>query len=74
MDLKSGYPVRAVKNRLIHAFPQLDADVKCEVVVVGTGITGALIVDELAGTFAETSDGLPLFGRHPQYGSRVLLI
>jgi len=25
-----------------------------------------------AGTFAETSDGLPLFGRHPQYGGRVL--
>jgi glycine/D-amino acid oxidase-like deaminating enzyme len=25
-----------------------------------------------AGTFAETSDGLPLFGRHAQYGSRVL--
>ena len=25
-----------------------------------------------AGTFAETSAGLPLFGRHPQYGSRVL--
>jgi len=25
-----------------------------------------------AGTFAETSDGLPLFGRHPQYGPRVL--
>ncbi len=25
-----------------------------------------------AGTFAETSDGLPLFGPHPQYGPRVL--
>jgi glycine/D-amino acid oxidase-like deaminating enzyme len=25
-----------------------------------------------AGTFAETVDGLPLFGRHPQYGPRVL--
>jgi len=25
-----------------------------------------------AGTFAETSDGLPFFGTHPQYGSRVL--
>lgn len=25
-----------------------------------------------AGTFAETSDGLPLFGCHPQYGPRVL--
>lgn len=25
-----------------------------------------------AGTFAETSDGLPLCGQHPQYGPRVL--
>ena len=25
-----------------------------------------------AGTFAETSDGLPLFGHHSQYGPRVL--
>ncbi|TDR41549.1 glycine/D-amino acid oxidase-like deaminating enzyme [Tahibacter aquaticus] len=25
-----------------------------------------------AGTFAETSDGLPYFGAHPQYGKRVL--
>lgn len=25
-----------------------------------------------AGTFAETSDGLPRFGRHPQYGPRVV--
>ncbi len=25
-----------------------------------------------AGTFAETSDGLPLFGHHPEYGARVL--
>ena len=24
-----------------------------------------------AGTFAETSDGLPYFGAHPQYGPRV---
>lgn len=25
-----------------------------------------------AGTFAETRDGLPYFGAHPQYGARVL--
>jgi glycine/D-amino acid oxidase-like deaminating enzyme len=25
-----------------------------------------------AGTFAETADGLPFFGAHPQYGPRVL--
>ncbi|MFN2361131.1 MAG: NAD(P)/FAD-dependent oxidoreductase [Marinobacter sp.] len=48
MDLKSGYPFWAVKNGLMYAFPQLDADLTCDVVVVGAGITGALIADELA--------------------------
>lgn len=33
----------------MYAFPQLDADLSCEVAVVGAGITGALIADELAG-------------------------
>jgi glycine/D-amino acid oxidase-like deaminating enzyme len=49
VDLKSGYPYWAVKNGLMYAFPQLDADLSCDVVVVGAGITGALIADELAG-------------------------
>ncbi len=49
MDLKSGYPFWAVKNGLMYAFPQLDTDLSCEVVVMGAGITGALIADELAG-------------------------
>jgi glycine/D-amino acid oxidase-like deaminating enzyme len=47
MDLKSGYPFWAVKNGLMCAFPQLKADISCDVVVVGGGITGALIADEL---------------------------
>lgn len=47
MDLKSGYPYWAVKNGLIQAFPQLDADLSCDVVVIGGGITGALIAHEL---------------------------
>ncbi|WP_018948854.1 FAD-binding oxidoreductase [Thioalkalivibrio sp. ALMg11] len=49
MDLKSGYPYWAVKNGLMYAFPRLDADLNCDVAVVGAGITGALIADELAG-------------------------
>lgn len=48
MDLKSGYPYWAVKNGLMHAFPPLQSDVHCEVAVVGAGISGALIADELA--------------------------
>jgi glycine/D-amino acid oxidase-like deaminating enzyme len=48
MDLKSGYPYWAVKNGLMRAFPPLQQDVRCDVLVVGGGITGALVADELA--------------------------
>jgi len=48
MDLKSGYPFWAVKNGLLQAFPKLDQDLTCEVAIIGGGITGALIADELA--------------------------
>lgn len=48
MDLKSGYPWWAVKNGLMHAFPPLAAPHRCDVAVIGGGITGALIADELA--------------------------
>lgn len=47
MDLKSGYPWWAVRNGLMHAFPRLQDDLRCDVAVVGGGITGALIADEL---------------------------
>ena len=48
MDLKSGYPFWAVSNGLPHAFPPLRQDHDCDVVVLGAGITGALIATELA--------------------------
>lgn len=48
MDLKSGYPFWAIKNGLMHAFPPLRDDLRCDVVVVGGGVTGALVADELA--------------------------
>ena len=48
MDLKSGYPYWAVKNGLMHAFPRLREDANADVVVLGGGITGALVADELA--------------------------
>lgn len=47
MDLKSGYPWWTVKNGLPGAFPQLRRDVRCDVAVLGGGVTGALIADEL---------------------------
>jgi glycine/D-amino acid oxidase-like deaminating enzyme len=47
MDLKSGYPFWAVRNGLLHAFPPLQRDLRCDVAVLGGGISGALIADEL---------------------------
>ena len=47
MDLKSGYPYWAIKNGLMKAFPPLQQTLRAEVVVIGGGITGALIADEL---------------------------
>jgi glycine/D-amino acid oxidase-like deaminating enzyme len=47
MDLKSGLPYWLAKNGLLHAYPRLPADVECDVLVVGAGITGALIGDHL---------------------------
>ncbi len=47
MDLKSGYPFWAIKNGLMHAFPALRQDLRCEVAVIGGGITAALIADQL---------------------------
>lgn len=37
MDLKSGYPYWAVKNGLLYAIPQLDADLSWDVAVVDAG-------------------------------------
>ncbi len=47
--LEKRISVLAVKNGLMYAFQRLDADLSCDVAVVGAGITGALIADELAG-------------------------
>ncbi|MGH8115409.1 MAG: NAD(P)/FAD-dependent oxidoreductase, partial [Rhodanobacteraceae bacterium] len=47
MDLKSGYPYWAIKNGLMYAFAPVTQDVHCEVAVIGGGISGALIANEL---------------------------
>ena len=48
MDLKSGYPFWAISNGLLRAFPPLNDDLRCDVAVVGGGITGAVIADALS--------------------------
>jgi len=47
MDLLSGSPFWLVKNGLIHSYPRLQQDLQCDVLVVGAGISGALIGDHL---------------------------
>jgi len=47
MDVKSGYPWWTVRNGLLRDYPPLSDNVDCEVVVVGAGITGALVARAL---------------------------
>ncbi len=48
MDLRTGHPFWLVKNGFIGTYPALHADERCDVVIVGAGITGALIANELS--------------------------
>lgn len=47
MDLKSGYPFWTVSNGLLTRYPQLTHDLQVNIAIIGGGITGALIADEL---------------------------
>ncbi|WP_440221906.1 NAD(P)/FAD-dependent oxidoreductase [Dokdonella sp. MW10] len=47
MDLKSGYPYWIVRNGLPQHFAPLESDARCDVAVIGAGITGALVAREL---------------------------
>lgn len=48
MDLISPRPFWPIKNGLLGVYPSLQEDIECEVVVLGAGITGALVADRLA--------------------------
>ena len=48
MNLKSGAPFWVIKNGLTNAYPRLRENAQCDALVVGAGITGALIADHLA--------------------------
>ena len=47
VDLKSEYPFWPVNDGLLHTYPRLDADVRCDVAIIGAGITGALVAHHL---------------------------
>lgn len=48
MDLVSSQPFWLLKNGLPELYPALEQDVRCDVVVIGAGITGALIAETLS--------------------------
>lgn len=43
MDVRSNEPFWLVKNGIKHAYPSLRSDLNCELLIVGAGITGALM-------------------------------
>ncbi|OOG19485.1 FAD-dependent oxidoreductase [Sphingobacterium sp. CZ-UAM] len=46
MDLKSNEPFWLVKNGIIQTYPSLHQDKTCDILIVGGGITGALIAHQ----------------------------
>lgn len=48
MDLISGKPFWSLRNGLVASYPALAASAECDVVVLGAGITGALVAWHLA--------------------------
>lgn len=47
MDLKSGQTFWPLKNGLIASYPRLKEDLRCDVAVIGAGISGALVAYHL---------------------------
>lgn len=47
MDLKSNEPFWLLKNGLMTSYPSLKSDEKCDVLIIGGGITGSLIAHQM---------------------------
>ncbi|MBC7557582.1 MAG: FAD-binding oxidoreductase [Chryseobacterium sp.] len=54
MDLKSNEPFWLVKNGIIDSYPSLKEDIECEVLVIGSGITGSLLAYQMVQEGYET--------------------
>lgn len=48
MRLRSKEPYWLLKNGILHAYPSLRKDISCDVLVMGGGITGALLAYQMA--------------------------
>ncbi|WP_447640754.1 MULTISPECIES: NAD(P)/FAD-dependent oxidoreductase [Chitinophagaceae] len=46
MDLKSNEPFWLIKNGLFETYPSLRKDTECDILIVGSGITGSLIAHQ----------------------------
>jgi glycine/D-amino acid oxidase-like deaminating enzyme len=47
VDLTSGFPLWPVNDGLIATYPRLSSDLRCDVAILGGGITGALVAHHL---------------------------
>ncbi|HEX5689167.1 MAG TPA: FAD-dependent oxidoreductase [Roseiflexaceae bacterium] len=54
MDLKSGTPFWPIRNGLIAAYPALKEDIRCDVAIIGGGISSALVAYHLAEAGVDT--------------------
>ena len=68
MDLKSGNCLWDALSPDVRRFPKLDQDIRCDVAIVGAGITGAMIASTLADHGIDT---VVVDRRQPSRGSTV---
>ncbi|HRN99280.1 MAG TPA: FAD-dependent oxidoreductase, partial [Flavobacterium sp.] len=48
MDLRAGFPLWLVRDGLPFSFPKLNKDLETDVLIIGGGITGALVRHHMA--------------------------
>lgn len=66
MDLTSTHPYWTLKNGILINFPPLTSNLRCDIVVLGAGITGALVAEALT---ADGHDVVMLDSRDVAHGS-----